>query len=474
MRIITRSIAIAILFLIGVTSAAQTPLSFSDYLTQVWQYHPVVRQASIAVELGNAGLRQSRAVMDPYIAASINEKDLEGKDYYDKTTVKLALPTALGVELFAAYDQNTGSFIDPEISTPSSGLYQAGISLPLGSSIFFNERMLAIRQGKLMLQMSESDQRIILNEVLYRASLAYLNWSLATGLVATQTASLNIANEQFQAVKQSFISGDSPAIDTTEAFLQVQNRNYQLLTARNMEFTARRMVETFLWNDEGEPLGLLDLSLPQLMEDFGRNILVSSDSFLVWQEDLESQHPILNIKGLKIQSIELDRQLARSNLLPQVDLKYIQLATGGALENTPGGDVNDRVFGVGIKYPLLLRKERAKLNLANLKQENQRLDRDLKILELQNKLSALVNDYTIASSQWAIYGQMINNYEALLSAEKSKFSIGESSVFLLNSRENKLFDAQVNQQQIRSKQIATALKVIQAANREEFYQRLMQ
>jgi len=39
----------------------------------------------------------------------------------------------------------------------------------------------------------------------------------------------------------------------------------------------------------------------------------------------------------------------------------------------------------------------------------------------------------------------VSNYGELLSAEERKFSFGESSVFLINSRENKLIDAQLKQ-----------------------------
>ena len=38
---------------------------------------------------------------------------------------------------------------------------------------------------------------------------------------------------------------------------------------------------------------------------------------------------------------------------------------------------------------------------------------------------------------------MVGNYETLLDAEFEKFRIGESSIFLLNSREQKLIDSQM-------------------------------
>jgi outer membrane protein TolC len=43
----------------------------------------------------------------------------------------------------------------------------------------------------------------------------------------------------------------------------------------------------------------------------------------------------------------------------------------------------------------------------------------------------------------ALYRETVANYQRLLDAELRKFSIGESSIFLINSRENKLIDAQL-------------------------------
>jgi len=44
--------------------------------------------------------------------------------------------------------------------------------------------------------------------------------------------------------------------------------------------------------------------------------------------------------------------------------------------------------------------------------------------------------------QIAIANQNINNYQRLLQGEEAKYGNGESSLFLINSRENKLIEAQ--------------------------------
>ena len=43
------------------------------------------------------------------------------------------------------------------------------------------------------------------------------------------------------------------------------------------------------------------------------------------------------------------------------------------------------------------------------------------------------------------------NYQALLDAEIEKFNLGESSIFLLNSREQKLIDTQLKLTALRGK-----------------------
>ena len=45
---------------------------------------------------------------------------------------------------------------------------------------------------------------------------------------------------------------------------------------------------------------------------------------------------------------------------------------------------------------------------------------------------------------------MVINYQSLLDAETEKFRVGESSIFLLNSREQKLIEAQMKLNKLQS------------------------
>lgn len=447
---------------------AQT-ITYSDYIKQLVGFHPIMRQAGLKVSIADVNLRLQQAVMDPYVSATYGDKEYDDKEYYTKSSLKLALPTALGVEVFAGYTENIGPQVNPEILTSTSGQYQAGVSLPLGPDLLYNERRLAIRQADLMTEMAEEERKMVVNDLFYRASLAYLNWSLANQMITVQQNSLQLAEDQYQFVREVYKGGDRPAIDTVEAFLQVQNRRFQVFESRRMLNTAVLMLENFLWDQDENPVRLAEGIRPQALDEFDPFLLQVQDSFIVWREEITQSHPLLITNRLAIQSLELERKTAFSGAIPQLDLKYVALTPGVSNRDIQALGINDRMFGIGLKYPLLIRKQRSKLSLIDLKRVDKELDLKVKTLGLTTQLDQLIMEYGIHTQQAILYEAMVSNFDRLLRAERTTFSLGEGSVFLLNSRENKLFEAQNKQLETQAKRIASLFKVIQTSNKEGIY-----
>ena len=81
------------------------------------------------------------------------------------------------------------------------------------------------------------------------------------------------------------------------------------------------------------------------------------------------------------------------------------------------------------------------------------MDTDYKLqqkrLELTNKVGQYYNDLVNLQQQIDLNEDMVTNYQRLLDAENRKFSIGESSIFLINSREQKLIEAQLKLAKLR-------------------------
>ena len=127
---------------------------------------------------------------------------------------------------------------------------------------------------------------------------------------------------------------------------------------------------------------------------------------------------------------------------------------------TPFGDGDRNTFnssdyklGMSFNMPLFLRKERAKVKLTDIKILDSKLQQTQKFQDLKAKLEVLVSNDVILKQQRTLTQSMVNNYQTLLAAEIRKFEIGESSVFLVNSRENKLLE-------LRQKLIDQDIKVL--------------
>ena len=79
-------------------------------------------------------------------------------------------------------------------------------------------------------------------------------------------------------------------------------------------------------------------------------------------------------------------------------------------------------------------------NWQNLKYE---FALDVEKLELNNKIEAQKNEIESLIKQQKIIYSLVNDNMTMLKAEERLFSIGESSLFLINTRENNLVSAQL-------------------------------
>lgn len=454
--------------------AGQNVLPYSAFMQSVAANHPIVVTSDQQVELSEAALRLQRAVTDPYLAANYADKAYDDKDYYEKSSLKLAIPTSIGAEIFAGYANITGDRVNPELGTSTAGMYEAGVSMPLGSKLIFNERTLAIRTGKIMVDASEEERKAMLNNLYYRANLAYINWALSTQLLQVQQSAEQVAIDQFQLIKTLFEKGDGSAIDTVEAFLQVQNRQSKTLEAQNNTTIARLIASTFMWDTDHAPLEINPATNPEPLDSLKIRFATIEDSLLAWQSGFKNNHPLLKINRLEIEALRLEQQNATSDFLPQLELKYAVLSPGISNRNIAALGFNDRMLGAGIKYPLLLRKERSKLNLIGIKSAQKSYELELKTTDIEAKIGSAISEYETQKELAALYERMVENYERMLRAEQTKLELGESSVFLLNSRENNLFDSESKALETKAKALISGVKIIESTNRNEAYLRIAQ
>jgi outer membrane protein TolC len=98
--------------------------------------------------------------------------------------------------------------------------------------------------------------------------------------------------------------------------------------------------------------------------------------------------------------------------------------------------------------------------LTRIKIRETELEAEVKIAGTRNKALGLIQNLTLLRSQLATVQSNVRNMEILLDAERDKFNSGESSVFLINVREQQLFDLRMQEVEVSFQLKITELELL--------------
>lgn len=426
---------------------AQTEvLSFSEFLGYVKKYHPSVRQADLLLSKAEISLMMARGGFDPKLEVDFNNKQFKGTDYYSLFNSSFKLPTWYGIEVKAGFDDNSGTYLNPQHKTPDQGLTSLGITVPLAQGLLINQRMADLRIAKIQVQLSKSERRLQAINVVYEASIAYVNWKRAYDEAKLYIDYLSFAEQRAEAINKSIRAGDKAPVDSIEARIVVKNRQLNLVDAQLKLAKSKLELSNFLWV-ENIPMELTESIIPQEnLEDALLLALNFEDPSL--ENSLLDQHPKLMAMQQKIEIMSVEQKLKYNMLMPKLDVGYHYLTESSYFNDLRFGNYK---FELKFSVPLFLRKERGALKLAKLKITDGQLDLNLERLQLKNKIAAQQTEIKSLQQQISITTALVSDYNKMLQSEERLFLIGESSVFLLNSRENNLVSTKLSQISLENK-----------------------
>ena len=438
---------IAIVFALGVilplSAQDSLELGFSDFLNLVKKYHPVVKQAELQIDIGKATVRQARGNFDPTVEAGVDKKEFEESVYWDRFGAAVKVPTWYGLELQGKLQQNEGSFINPDETVPEDGLYSLGVRWEVG---LLNQRMATLKQAKLFREQTRAERDLAVNDILYEASLVYFNWVLAYRNSLIYERFVDNARFRLEGIKQQVESGDIAPIDSVEARIALNNRLLDQEQARLSLFKSRLALSNYLWGQDLTPLELKEDTQPGNLEGEEVDTALQINGLLPGEFDVE-EHPLINSLLLDIEQLRVEKRLKVNQLLPRITLEYNFLTTSPEIFDS--FQDNNYKGSVGLKLPLFLRKERGALQLAKYKLQNARWDADVVSVELKNKVNALYGQLRSLGDQQLVIRDVVADYQTLFEGEERKYRVGESSLFLVNSRERQYINAELERNELR-------------------------
>lgn len=405
-------------------------VSMDRYYEAVMANHPIAKQAQNILVRGDMAVMQAKGAFDPKLVSEYNTKHYGEKEYYEIWDSYVKIPTPLNVDVKAGYERNSGEYLNPEHNVPEDGLYYMGISVPLGKGLIYSDRRVDVAQAKLTQLNSQNEARLVLSNLILDASYAYWSWYSAYQKMRLAQQGHDLAMERFMGVREAVLNGEEAVIDSVEAFIIVQQRANDLTKAQLSFQNTENEVLMFMWEPAAN-----DLLRPMSWD----TELKAVDEYL---ELTRLRQPAIQSLQVKNEQLELERKRQVEMLKPELTLNYNVLLTQDSELGESAYFQNNYKAGFQFSFPLFLRKERAKLQTVKLKgQENsfklEQKEREYTV-KVQNYYSKVLTMKEMVRRQ----EEMVENYRRMLVGEKAKFDNGESSVFLVNSRDSKMLAAQ--------------------------------
>jgi outer membrane protein TolC len=430
-------------------------LSPAQMMEMVRQYHPVAKQADINIDKAKADITIARGGFDPYFFNSSAQKTFDGTDYYYYNRPQVTIPTWFGVEISGGREYLSGSRTNNEETLGETSYF--GLTVPLAKNLLMDKRRAALKTAKIFREASIVEKNNILNNLMLDAMNTYWEWTGQYLLYNILSNAVKVNEQRLQLVRIGYRQGDRPAIDTTEALTQLQN--FQLLQSQlwvSFQNTGLEL-STYLWTKDNLPFTLPEDVVPDT-ESRGLNALqMTVPELNPLLDAARRNHPELLQYNFKIDALGIDKKLKFQDLLPSVNFRYNQLGKGYDILKTATGPLfeNNYQYGLSIGIPLRFSQGRGEYKKARLKITETKLQQNLKQLQIENKVRSYYNELNALRQQINLQEKAYLNFMILQRGEETRFQSGESSLFLINSRENKSLEALQKLTELKAKYIRT-------------------
>jgi outer membrane protein TolC len=427
---------------------SQEVLTFDEFKVML-NNHPALRVAKLSVEKGEQELIKAKGAFDPKISATHQNKFFKSTEYYNQTYIGVDVPLRAPIILKSSFENANGTYVSPDETTPNGGLLNAGIAVPLGQGLITDKSRTEIRQAEAYQSYSVIEQNRLVQDLRYEAFTQYWEWWMSRKVLDIHGEWVSIAEQRLTDTKNRFLAGDIASVDTLETAIQVQNRKqkYQSTEAKWAKETLD--LTSQLW-EENElnyiPVESIKNTIPQKEISYDE-ALVNANVLADRTNSVSSTNPQLQKYNPILEQLRAEERWKKELMKPVVNLQYNVLSEA----TTPADNMltmNNYKWGAQISWPIFMRKAKGDLGITRIKIEELELEALQKATFIRNKALASIRQLELLRLQLANVSSNVNNMQRLLDAEREKFNSGESSVFLINTREQQLFDLRVQETEI--------------------------
>ena len=419
-----------VLVVFGAVPAVAQVLPWNEFMAMALDRSGEVRIAEAKVREVQAKRMAAFAAFEPRLDLASEGKDYGNDLQYrlDRAEARVGLPG--GIDLVGGAAQATGAFINPERKTPVEGLVNLGISAPLGGALIFSDRQYAWNAASRDLEVEQAKRDRVERKLRLEAVKVYTFWQAQVEVQSAVDEAVAVAEERLRLVREAFRLGERSEMDTLEAYLSWVDRRTDASKQQSFSAAARANVERMLRGADD-----VEADLSGVQPDARPVLLVNSPLASPETQSLNGV-PELAMVSSVLRRERLAVTTAWAQWLPAPYVDYRMLQWGGSTWNPEAVQ-----WKVGLALPLFNQKARADLAGAQARlraAEANAASVHNEVEVLQRQLAQQVE--ALDSELKALLGAEAASY-ALLQQERRRFTLGESTMFLLASRETKYLEA---------------------------------
>ena len=420
----------------------EPPLPLEMVARSVEAHHPVLAAAEERRRQAEGTALSARGGFDPVVGVT---GSIWPEGYYDvrKLEAKIEQPTPLwGMSLFGGYRIGDGRIpvYEEEIRTLNEGEIKAGVNVPLWRNGPIDERRAGIRQTEQGARAARFDRETTRLILLLEGAAAYWKWVAAGREYQIGLDLLRLAEARDQQLAAKVRQGAVAEIDRAENLRALLDRRQDLVAAQRKLEQAGIKVSLYLRSADGDPVVPPSTRLPGLPDpvppapndlDTGRSAALQN-------------RPEIDFYRAEVERAEVGVRLADNQLAPELDFQASiakDLGTNQVEQVVKQLDPAELKLGFTLKMPFFLRKARGKFRQAEAKlaevEQKARFQRDKIETDILNLWAAI----TAQSRQILLADETYRVAEAVAAAERRRFNLGATTLFIVNLREQKAAEA---------------------------------
>lgn len=402
-------------------------LRLDAFLERVLRANPEIRSLSLEDDRAVAGLLDARGGFDPLLLSGYEYKTKDDKDKINvlRSGVSLPFDVLMSPSLTLDYRRGLGSGVDPSVATSLGGETRLGLSVMPLQGLFTNKRRATLDKARLEPRRANAVQAAGRNLLLLDATGAFWSWVEASRVLQINRDLLDLAVRRLDFVRRRARVGEAAAIDSVEAELSVVSRQGKVAAAVRKAEQAGVKLAVFLWEPDGTPAAF-DFVPPPV----DALPTVSDEALRAASERALTRRPELQEIAVKLEQLRVEQRLARERLRPKLLLEAQAVTYDTDFRGTA-----DVKFGFKIDQPLLFRHARGTVENARVDVRQLDFKRDLTERKVLADVDVSVVALRQAERRVAIAERRVTLARRLQEAERRRFELGESTLFLVNQRE---------------------------------------